>query len=516
MKKKRIMLFLIIFILNSIYVLADEEAYNKWNHNGDVFTAAEKTFTVHSLTEFQTKIESGGKFLNINNGTCDVSDFIKVCIGEIKKDANISLGYSSNIKIYKMTANLELTRTIDKTSFIIGEEANIEILIKNTGLRDAADINFEDRFSAQFEPKNAYGCLIKDHTVFFQGSLWQGNEKKCSYKIEALSQGQYESSAELTYNNGFQIKTLSDKKKITVEDYALRVKTSAERNDLGEEFNYNVKLENINKDYPVNIPYVEFTIPKEIEIVEKPINLWKKDNVITFAGEIEPNSVKEFNIRLKGEKAGTYTLKKKIRFLINRIVNEFEQEEDIIIEIREPSIMHNIKDSYLSNETINFILKLENPSARYSFNNPALKTFGLIESFYKTPKLLEEQKITAIDKTIVLPKVEKDTIIPFNITLEYETIYKQNLKTIISKNVLIKIPEIKENATEVDLTWVKEETTVEKEEETPKEELTKEKKEEKNEISLVEMPSWAIIFFIVFLLIDSFLVISIIKKMKKK
>jgi len=511
---KRGMLILIFLILFSLYVLADEEIYNEWHYAGDNFTAQGLDILVEFVTDTQTRLEYLGRIPIINNGTCGSEGFLRICINQTRigyHNATLDKDfYQSNIRIYRQIAELTLDRTIEKHSLIIGETTKGEITIDNIAPREATDITLEEIYPEQIQIKDVIGCFIKDNAIFWQGSLARDRQKICTYKLEALNGANFTSQVELTYNNGYEEKTLSSTEvDLTVADFALQVSIDQDKKGIGEEFNIRLRLINRNKDYPIHIPYVRLMIPRQIKIVEKPLDLFQNDKEITFKGTIEPNDTVEYTIRLSGDKTGSFPLKQVIRFLINRIPNEYEQQKNLEVTIIEPRIIHNLESTYNSNESVNIQIKILNPTDKYTFNNPTITTSGILEAFFNTGKIKENEEITALNQNIRMPVVEKDTIHTLEINFEYETIYRQILESKIIKDILILAPKpappvIEENITEP-------ETIPE-----PIEIIIPPAPKDVDRIELFNTPFWAITVIVVFLLIDGFLVVSIAKKLKLK
>lgn len=525
MNKKKEVIFLIVFILNSIYVLADEEIHNKWHYSEESFIANQINFTLLGVTDSQIDIKFNGKELFINNGTCKESELLEICVNNIKlgyyNGTTEKYFYQAEIKINQITSELELSRTLEPNSFLIGEESEIEVVIKNIGSRTAEDVVYEDKFPLTVDIDNGFGCRTRDHTIFWEGSLQSEESKTCSYKITANAKTDYKSKAKLTYNNGFEIKELSSNEvTITVPDNSLKITTSYKRVEIGETINFKIKLENINEDNDISIKLLKLKIPKIMEIIEKPINFIKKSDSLRWYGDLEKNKTQEFTFILKSERSGTYTIEQEVIFVINKIRKNLYNKDDLIVLVLDPYIFVSLEDSYLPQQKGNFTLEIENPSKKYKFDNIKIKIEGFLNLEQQLGNLNKGAKLTMFDAEFTAPNTTGTY--PIQITMTYATIYNEVLKLKKTANIEVKTETLKDVEKDTGKTEESNETV--KEELKPGEDI-KEETPAKIELKpgeviektyLNQTPVWVIIIIILFLVIDFFLAISIYRKKKKE
>jgi len=457
MKKKRCLYYIFLFILLPFVCAVDEDAINEELiysddvYSGQTVNISGETFTFSLSTSndrLSVKLPSGLGII-LKNKSCEIRDNYDICFtGTEFWYHNYTLDwdfYKASVKIYVVLSEIELTKTVDKTNPLIGEETKIDLTIKNTGDREATNIIFSDNIPSSFAITDISGCSIEDNNIKWYGSLDKNLEKKCSYKIKALSKTTFNSKASLKYNDGVKLVQLySDTQTITVPDYQLNISIELDKNntEIGQNINLDITLTNVNNEKDISVELFSITIPYGLKVTTVPRYLNQDFNKYFWKGTLSKEESTSFNFKLKGEFVNNYTLRPKASFIINSLRKEIEKPTYINVYTPSLSIDYRINKAVLrSSEKANIVIEIKNPSTIHSFKDIELVIESELPGIEKiTKKLdrlkpLESKKVS--DLSFTAPDVEARKEYTINISLNYESDYNQVLRLKEEKTVTV-------------------------------------------------------------------------------
>ncbi len=450
---------MLLIIIPSTYAVDEKEIYsgtiysnqiNTINISNEIFS-----FSLSSAHDRVIITLPTNSYVIVKNDSCETTENYELCVTNSEfwyhnttLDDDI---YKASIKIYSFlleTTEIELTRTVGTTEFLINEQTKIEVTLKNTGNVEATNIVYSDPIPSSFAITQISDCVAyansTHRTVKWHGSLRGGMEKRCSYKIKALQNTTFKSRASISYNNGVKIvESHSDTSTITIPDYQLNMILTLDKNEvkLGQEANLNINLTNINNNNSITITSFKITIPNELDISTPPKYLIQDYKELSWEGKLAKGETKLFNIKLKSKYIGNHTLKPKASFVINNIRKEVEKSISLNIYGKTLSIDSKVNKEVLSSEKSNISVKIKNPSPIHSFKNIEVIIESDLPNFIKiTEKIgnLKPLKYKKIDDIyFTAPDVVGKKNYSINLRIIYESEYNQILEANQEKIVTV-------------------------------------------------------------------------------
>jgi len=331
MKKKRLFLVIILFLLPSVSALYQKELYSGTVYPGQNVNISNKTFTFNlgSITDKINVVTPSGGII-VKQGACEVKDFFNICFeGTEFWYQNYTLDkmyYKAKVSVSEILPKIELTRTIENKDLTIGEETNIDVIFKNAGDRDADDIIYKDDFPPEFIIASVTNCRSEGNGIRWNGALTTSLEKRCSYKIRAINKITFSSAAMLQYSYGEKTESVNSTiDKIKVSDYQLNISTYLADDDLsvGEETNFTITLKNNNPEKNIQIENFEISMPIGIKVPYVVYGMKQDFNKFRWKGTLtQEDSSVSFFFELKAEQPKDYSLITNAAFLLNNIRGE--------------------------------------------------------------------------------------------------------------------------------------------------------------------------------------------------
>ena len=473
MVKKRhlypiIIAFLLLIAIERSIAIEEVQIYSDWVYTGKNITADDKIFSFAFGGNPKTIVAKlpSGFGIAVDKGSCSQRDYYDICFDDTRIGYhNYTLDrdfYQASVKISQIIANLSLTRTIDRTNFLIGEYTAIKVKIENTGSKEAADIVYQDGFPPSLAVFGPEGVEIEDNAAVWKGSLGENLKKEFSYKIKAVSYADYKSIANLTFNDGSAARKTTDSATISVPDYQFKIELNLSKSkaEPNEALNLTVTVSNWNTERPMNVMDFYIYLPN-LDIIKYTKSLAKEQDKYKWAGSLEPLESKAFQFELKGTKSKVYLIEAYGGYIINNLRQDVKKTADLNVLMPNISVSYEISEKILgSGEKSNIMVYVTNPSAKTTFKNLALsiKTDLPGESLTKTKDELKplDTKIF-LNKEITAPAVEEETTYPLEIIISYEADGKTiSFEKIEEITVLAAVKE--ENKTE-EITPVTENTT---------------------------------------------------------
>ncbi len=519
------LIFIFTFLLiRSVSAEYKEEIFDDWVYDESNFSAGGKEFyiTINARLNL-VSVKRGEDKAIVTMAECRDAFGFYFCFNDKQIWYHDSLDrdyYKARIKVYEYLGKLAINRTFSSTDLLINERARVDLIIENVGSLPTTNIEFSDPYTEDFLIINNENCLISGPGIKWRGNIDIGSKIKCSYDIIPLKKLNYKSQANARYHNGKEAVTDSSKiVDLDVPDYRLNITTSVDKNriEMEEDTTLYINFTNLHESKGLNVLNFRVSIPIGLEVPRKGSLFNKMEDYISMTGiPFLAGTSKESYIEFRGKRTGRHPVTAEVRYEINNVVKEFHQNltyinvtiQDLEFLVHVPTVM-TAEKSYRINVTV------KNPSSKYAFksirtnlrtNLPGLENrdFGIISWLDKN----KQQEIAYYEFTIPPIKGKKE----YGTTLEayYLTLKGEYLKQKITRNVEVIGEYVPVNKTGVNVTA---EENVSVSEKKPIIDIP-----EKVTLEKVEVPTnrLLIVFIAVFIIADVFLVISIIKKIKKE
>ncbi len=445
-------IFLLLIIIPSAYAVDEKQIYSGTIYSNQINTVniSNKifSFTLSSAHDKVIITLPTNSYVIVKNGSCETTKNYELCVTNPEfwyhnttLDDDI---YKVSIKIYSLlleTTEIELTRTVGNTGFLIGEQTKIEVTLKNTGNVEATNIVYSDSIPSSFAITQISDCVSSANsthrTVKWYGSLKKGTEKRFSYKIKALQNTTFKSQASIIYNNGVKIvKSHSGTSTIIIPNYQLNMILTLDKNEvkLGQEANLNINLTNINNNNSITITSFKITIPDELDISIPPKYLTQDYKELSWEGKLTKGETKLFNIKLKSKYIGNYTLKPKASFIINNIRKDVEKSININSYGDTLLMLLRVSKEIPSSEKLNIPVTIKNPSSTHSFKDIELIIESELPDFIKITRKIDNLKPLELKEIKDIYFTAPDVVNKKNYSVNLKIIYKSDYNQILEAN----------------------------------------------------------------------------------
>ncbi len=440
---------MLLIIIPSAYAVDEKQIYSGtiYSHQTNTANISNEIYTF-SLSSAHDKaiitLPTNSRVI-VKNDSCETTENYKICVSNsgfwyhnTTLDDDI---YKASVKIYSFlteTTEVELTRTIKTTEFLIGEQTKIDVTLKNTGNVDATNIVYSDPIPTSFAITQISDCVVYTNsthrTVKWSGSLKKGMEKRCSYKIKALQNTTFKSQASITYNNGVKIvKSHSETSTIIIPNYQLNMILTLDKNEvkLGQVANLNINLTNINNNNSIAITSFKITIPDELDISTPPKYLTQDYKELSWEGKLTKGETKIFNIKLKSKYIRNYTLKPKASFIINNIRKEVEKSISLNSYGDTLLMLLRVSEEIPSSEKLNIPVTIKNPSSTHSFKDIELIIESELPDFIEITRKIDNLKPLELKEIKDIYFTAPDVVGKKNYSVNLKIIYKSEYNQIL-------------------------------------------------------------------------------------
>ena len=441
---------LLLIIVPSAYAVDEKQIYsgtiysnqiNTVNISNEIFS-----FSLSSSHDRVVITLPTNSYVIVKNDSCETTENYELCVTNSEfwyhnttLDDDI---YKASVKIYSFlleTTEIELTRTVANTNFLIGEQTKIEVILKNTGNVEATNIIYSDPIPNSFAITKVSDCVLYTNsthrTVKWNSNLKEGTEKRFYYIIKALQNTTFKSQASISYNNGVeQVQGNSKISTITIPDYQLNMVLTLDKDEvkLGQESNLNINLTNINNNNSITITSFKIIIPDELDISTPPKYLIQDYKELSWEGKLTKGETKIFNIKLKSEYIGNHTLKPKASFIINNIRKEVEKSIRLNCYGDTLLMLSRVSKEILSSEKLNIPITIKNPSSTHSFKDINVIIESDLPDFIKITRKIDNLKPLELkeikDIYFTAPDVMDKKNYSINLRIVYESEYNQVLE----------------------------------------------------------------------------------------
>jgi len=532
MVKKRLFWIVFLLFLPSALPLTEESLYSGIVRGGQTITTDNFEFYFQVAPEGGVLIEYNGKRTIVMESSCKIKDSLNFCVGNISfAYRNVTAWqdiYETTAEISAMKGELVITKTIEKTTLMIGETSDVELFLENTGSKEIQNVVFKDSYPPSIGIADVVGCVFNrnNNSVELKRDMNSKVKQTCSYTLEGLSAVEYDSKAGASYFDGITAQNAySDEVEITVQNYSLQVEynLTKSRLEIGDFINISFDLENIRND-DISVQSFKIDIPTHFKIIKKEGGLDKKEQTLSWRGSLASSEVKNFVVGLQAVRTGGTPIYIGKQYKVEKFTRKFTDPLEMEVYCDCLAVNHEVPDEISPGKEIRFKVNLFNPSYANEFKNVKIDVFSnipfadQISNFY--PVIDKRKSLILYDYKINVP-VEGSYY--YNISVSYKSDYGQYFK--INKHVSIEGEAVKEeveevfeeSSEEVNETSKVEQEELEEEVEIPAAKNATEEEIETSTLDIAEKKSPLTIVVVVFgfLLIVGF-VIGIIKFKKEQ
>lgn len=513
-----VFMFFLLALIPSVFSISGDLEFSGTVNDGDKVEIAGKTFEfrIDSVSS-KVLVEIDASGVIVNNGECKLRDRFNICVQDIsfsyKNLTTYRYVYKALIEVYRLKSTIKATISIEKDEILIDEETIVELSIENTADISAEDVMATINLPSSILVTDVIGCKLVSGNVVFKDNVHPTQIRKCTYKIRGLTADDFELKANISYNDGTEIKSLSSNGvDVKVYNYSLKISSNENKTsfNIGEKINLTIKVENINGEYDLDVTTLSIKIPEKLLLLKRPPNTRGTRKIISWSGSLGPEENKEFLLQLQGLVTKNYTVSTEASYKINKFLRKTKEDVNIEVKCDCPYIKHEFSNEIVVPEQGSVLLaNIINPSSANSFSNVKLDfvtNVPGIEEYSKVYNTIRPGEIIKIfDSSIIGPSLGQ--FYYFNITASYES--ANNQVFVVKDNIIIKIPEeekIKEIIEEGPEGEIEEEKTEEVALETKKpeeliEEEEKEIQEEELRITIIDeekepIKAYAILGFI--------------------
>lgn len=425
--------WIIVFIL-LVQSVSAQLVDSGWFRTEDsiIIGSAEATIYVSEAEKILIKFDSA--IITLESGKCTAIDNYKLCLIDVEgRDDR-----KAYIEIYEAEPTLKVTRTFSKTSFFIGEEVDVSVLIENTGSEDAKGIVYEDIFPA--------GTIISDvkspayyvnNTVFWKGDLEAGRKQDFEFTIQAVDEFSTYQRASIFFDSETLLSGRASLKSSPCYDFKSDLNTT--NTSIGEKIGLNLTLANKCDDDVDVVLEIEFPYGLNVK------GLTKINNVYRWETRLNANDVDVNEVEIIPFYAFELEFPIKIKSTYNDV--SFEKRFSDFFEIQKPRLVlrtsiddlnqtdfeeHKLEKD--SNSTEELIIKVQKPNKNLYFKNITVNAETNMEfgngrkniSKY-IDKLDTVNNVNAISTILKTPAVNFEKVFFMNISAVYTTQYGQTL-----------------------------------------------------------------------------------------
>ncbi|MBN2422118.1 hypothetical protein JXB41_02735 [Candidatus Woesearchaeota archaeon] len=438
---KKIILILGFLILIPV-ISAKELVYNDWVFNNQTIYLDSKEYAfLVSNAGNNLIVKFDGYFEVIDKRECILVSPREFCFNGSSYSNEIN-DFKAYIEISYLKPELEIRRTIDNNILKVGEDANFEIEITNTGDITSKDADFIEEFPAQVVIKSVSGACDKiGNKISWHGDIKTNEIISCEYEIYTTEKIDSVLKAAVFYNDGFSDQVTYSGPIHLYSSSILGMDFSATKDQIqiNENTELFINLTNTEGE-AIEITKLEIKIPDEL-IVDK-TSLEKENNVYKWEGKIKSNDAKSLSFLLSGKLTGVSVINGNMEYEYNNI--EFKNlnfKTNVKVKEQGLEIDSSLADNtrYDSNQNIAFRVKVNNKNEYSDIKNIEFNIDT--ELFYVDNKSLDsiEKNRTALVLNMNSPVANVYTTenFPVLINISYESVYGEKFFQSLTRNIIV-------------------------------------------------------------------------------
>jgi hypothetical protein len=390
--------FLVVFSVVMLLLLAFAvSAANPTIFSGNVRDRGEygasngENFSVtYFKSENKIVLSFPNEALSIEEGDCSIGNALEGCFtGSSFVGYNYSLTdvevYDYSITVKLLTADIRISKVIEKNPIEIGEETTVFVNITNSGVM-SSEVFFTEIIPSELkviELPNQDCELTKINTLTTSNEMVPNEKWNCNYKVKSSTPGTYSLNSKASFDI-IERTTTNSFAQLVVDDLAFDANISYEKPLLGREFSIILTLSS-TKDLEslTTVTFISDSIAKvgKVKSVNElyeddPAKKYKhNDGTDVLYGDKLPSFAKdspiEINISSEAVGAGQFF----IAVTANWTLNESKQSKiisfPIEIELAKPTFRINGYDTVTGEATIDVV----NPS-HVKFSDVSVTSFN--------------------------------------------------------------------------------------------------------------------------------------------
>jgi|GEM_PF-5485216 len=310
--------------------------YNKFIMPNETATVQGNTFTFTLSPDWQKLYFSG-------NGTqsiiavlnCKDTTFYTICFNGTRYNVSNGWGTADRfngevpqiyVRIYDRAPAITITRWIDNSSLLLGEETTVHVQIKNSGNADLYNVEFTDHLPTQLLIL-AYPKLNRDgNTLSWKGGIDIGKNKSFEYDVKAIAPFDVKSKAKVVFEYANKSKEVESKEvRIRVIE-PVNVSYGFTKNNLSiyENTSFYVNFTNTDPVYPINITLLRIYPPDGVIVRSYSSDMEKlNDGSYRWTKDIAKGKMAGVEVNLSSTYYSTYFIKAELKYLSHG--TEFEK-----------------------------------------------------------------------------------------------------------------------------------------------------------------------------------------------
>lgn len=348
-KKVCFILFFLVILLSVFSATevkaetGEELVADSWFYDIDSTVVNGNVYQIDIPSEDSEKIlvdYEDGYYL-IGSGDCESREITKICYVDKEYDSSDNK-YKVRVKFYTISPVISVTRKIDDPSLAIGEKTEIDVEIKNEGLKDAEYILYKETLPEEIEVLSKSTEFIQEGQVLtWTGSLEKDNTKRLSYEIRAIDTGKIDYKANIVFDDGFTTREQNtDPLTATIDSsQELSLTSNATTIYIGDEIEVALILKN-KQDKNHDVDNLELFIPENFMLTKMDDDFQKiSDNSLTWSGELRRNQTKTFDFEFRSMFEGEQDFLAKAKVKKEDLTTGLEDELRIPVDIKELEIL---------------------------------------------------------------------------------------------------------------------------------------------------------------------------------
>lgn len=438
-----ILIFLLLTTTAYAEVVFKEVFYSEVDNNAD-FEADDKIFHVQAFSKLRARIEfPAGTSRILYIGDCVSAEGYLLCLLRIKSGEDYELTAANmnqyfnittqqyklfpQIKIQRPDSQIEMTRTFEETTFMVGNKIRVDVTISNTGSTSLSGITYVDEYPWKVEIVDTIDSRKKGNKTIWEGPLGIGKEKKFFYYIKGKQGVEFTSSATLTHESA----NLTDSQKITIQEPQLTANTyfSSKELDLGEETIMTISLENNNEKQDITNLKYKIYFPDGLKKIFKTGDISQERDYYIHNKPLEASEKRNITITLRAEKLGTLPIREEIEYTGYKIKYESSYVYNISVSTKELKVNIDKNVDLIPGKSVEMPLYVINPNDRQTFRgidikietNLPIKNIGA-----GIPEIKPHETIEAMMLIFVVPD-DNDTTYKVDVSMSYSTYYNELL-----------------------------------------------------------------------------------------
>lgn len=446
---------LVIFVLFAAFAHgAESKIYEGYVFSGQSITVDSKPFIINF--EFEPgsiTLNYNQKYFFISNGKCQDIMNLKFCFGNYIYDTDKKKD-KVNISVYSVAPDIAITRTINSSELIVGQETEISLNVTNGEGIAAENFTLIDSYSPDEFIVSDVGsvCSNINNSVYYHGFLREKDYIRCPYRLTPLKEVQRATRAKVSYYDGAEMKDIfSQAISFDVSPF-FAIKTQFNETDkkvsVGNEVIFSVNFTNTNPDFDVNINSLDIVLPSGLQAIStyslktpfndtanttiRSQNVELSANRVHFSGKLDTNETKFIIVRLKAVKSGSSNIFVQGNYSTDETSGIVEVKDSLEVENPEVSIYTNFKDgeTFDSGEEKYFQIGVINPSDSAALKNVKVRIDSPIYNFSaaEAGTINKTSSKNVVNQRVVMPDTQSDRDISLNVTVYYDNEFGESFQ----------------------------------------------------------------------------------------